>query len=284
VNKDVVDAMEIVVGDVRDAELMSSMLRDMDIVFHLAALITIPYSYKAAESFIDTNVRGTLNILNAARRAEVKKVLHTSTSEVYGSAQYVPIDEAHPLQPQSPYSASKIGADMMAMSYYLSFELPVTIVRPFNAYGPRQTPRAVIPTMILQCLENRETRKPIRIGNLDTRRDLTFVKDTVKGFIKIAEADKTDGEVINIGVGKDFAIREVLDAIFKQLGIVLPIEQEEERFRPEKSEVQRLCCDNTKIKTLCDWAPEYSLEDGLRLTIAWFRDNLHLFDADAYHI
>jgi NAD dependent epimerase/dehydratase len=284
VRRDIVDAMEIVVGDIRDAESIEPLLRHVDTVFHLAALISIPYSYKAGESFVETNIKGTLNVLNAARKGKVKKILHTSTSEVYGSARYVPMDESHPLQPQSPYAASKVGADMMALSYYLSFDLPVTIVRPFNAFGPRQTPRCVIPTIILQCLKNRETGKPIRLGNLDTRRDLTYVKDTVSGFLRIAEADKTDGEVLNIGVGKDFAIREVADIIFRLLGVDLPVEQEQQRLRPEKSEVERLCCDNRKIVRMCGWKPTYSLDEGLRLTIAWLEENLHLFDADIYSI
>lgn len=282
VDKEVFDELEIVFGDVRDKEHMMKTTEGIDVIFHLSSLISIPYSYDAARSFVDTNVGGALNILTSARANDVEKVLHTSTSEVYGSALYVPIDEKHPLQPQSPYSASKIGADMMALSFYHSFELPVAVVRPFNTYGPRQTPRAIIPTVILQCLRNKGEGKPIKLGTLDTRRDFNFVKDTVGGFIAIAESENGIGEVINIASGEDISIGELVEKIMKLMNIDLPVEQKDERIRPKASEVKRLLGTAEKAKSLCNWQPTTTFEEGLAETIQWFTKKGSKIDADRY--
>ena len=262
--------IDIFIGDVRDPHGVRKALKDIDIVFHLAALIGIPYSYHSPDAYIDTNVKGTLNVLQAARELGTSKVIVTSTSEVYGTAHYTPIDEKHPKQGQSPYSASKIGADFIAESFYRSFDLPVVIVRPFNTYGPRQSARAIIPTVITQALAG---YKEIKLGSLHPRRDLTFVKDTVSGFIAIAKAKNAIGEEINIAAQEETSIgdlaRKILDKVNPQAKIVT----DEIRIRPEKSEVQRLLGSNKKIGDLTGWKPSYNLDKGLDETIAWFKDD-----------
>ena len=278
--KEKVDKIEIFPGDIRDPYGIKSAMNGIDLVIHLAALISIPFSYIAPDCFVDTNIKGTLNILQAARLLKTKKVLVTSTSEVYGTAQYVPIDEKHPLQGQSPYSASKIGADMIAESFYRSFDLPVTIVRPFNTYGPRQSSRAVIPNIITQVLNN---KKEIRLGDLSPTRDFLFVKDTVSGFIAITESDNTIGETINIATQLEISIKELAHKIIKIINPEVKIIQEKERFRPDKSEVKRLLGSNEKIKNLVGWRPKYNLNQGLLETIEWYKrkENLRLYK---YHI
>lgn len=275
--------LEIVSGDVRDPNFCLTITKDIDTIFHLAALIAIPYSYVAPDSYIDTNVKGTLNICQAARINGCQKILHTSTSEVYGTAQYVPIDEKHPLQPQSPYSASKIGADAIAMSFYNAFNLPVTTVRPFNTYGPRQSARAVIPTIITQIASG---LKQIKLGDVTPTRDFNYVKDTCLGFIKIAESENTNGEVINIGSNREISIGNTLNLIKKIMGSDVEFITEEQRIRPEKSEVFRLWCDNTKIMKFTGFTPKYSIEDGLRETVSWFTkaENLKKYKTNIYNV
>jgi NAD dependent epimerase/dehydratase len=267
------DKIEIVTGDVRDPHFCMGLTKDIDVVFHLAALIPIPYSYLAPSSYVDTNVAGTLNMCQAARSNNVQKILVTSTSEVYGTAQYVPIDEKHPLQPQSPYSATKIGADALAMSFYNAFSLPVTIMRPFNTYGPRQSARAIIPTIITQIASGQPT---IKLGNLSPTRDLNFVEDTCDGMIALAESEKTVGQTVNIGSGQEVTMREVFETIKSILKSDITLEEDPERIRPTKSEVQRLLCDNTKIKELTGYTPKHSLVEGLTITAEWFKDPQHL--------
>lgn len=274
--------LEIVSGDVRDGHFCREIVRGVDVIFHLAALIAIPYSYIAPESYIDTNVKGTLNICLAAREEGVGKLLVTSTSEVYGTARYVPIDESHPKQPQSPYSASKIGADAIALSFYNSFGLPVTIVRPFNTYGPRQSARAFIPTIITQIAGgNRE----IKVGDLRPTRDFNYVADSVAGFIAIAEAEGTEGKEINIATGKDYSMETTLGMIAEIMGADVKWVRDAERIRPANSEVFRLCGDNTLIESLTDWRPHYDLEKGLRETISWFTnpENLKKYKGNIYN-
>jgi NAD dependent epimerase/dehydratase len=272
--------MHIICADIREADLLKSTLKDIDIVFHLAALIAIPYSYVSPSSYIKTNIEGTLNLLQAARDHGVEKFLHTSTSEVYGTALYTPIDEKHPLQGQSPYSASKIGADMIAESFHRSFDLPVTTVRPFNTYGPRQSLRAIIPTMILQMLNSNK----IRLGSLQPIRDFTYVTDTVEGFIKAAETDEIDGEVINIGSANGISIGKLAEKLMKMMNKKITIESEEKRVRPSKSEVNQLICNNNKAKELIDWQPKMSLDEGLEKTINWFKANAGEYKSDIYNI
>jgi NAD dependent epimerase/dehydratase len=267
------DKIEIVTGDVRDPHFCEGLCKDIDIVFHLAALIPIPYSYLAPSSFVDTNVTGTLNMCHAARAHNVKKILVTSTSEVYGTAEYVPIDEKHPLQPQSPYSATKIGADAIAMSFYNAFSLPVTVMRPFNTYGPRQSARAIIPTIITQIASGQST---IKLGNMSPTRDLNFVEDTCSGMIALAESDKTVGETVNIGSGQEVSMREMFGMIKKIMNSDVVLEEDAARIRPAKSEVERLLCDNTKIKELTGYTPKHSLVEGLTITAEWFKDPQHL--------
>ncbi|MCW5624031.1 MAG: NAD-dependent 4,6-dehydratase LegB [Burkholderiales bacterium] len=275
--------MEIVMGDVRDPVQMRTLAQGVDTVFHLAALIAIPYSYQAPISYIDTNVQGTLNVLQAALDAGVSRVIQTSTSEVYGTARYVPIDERHPLQAQSPYSATKIGADALAFSYYSSFQLPVVIARPFNTYGPRQSARAVIPTVISQLLSGR-TR--IRLGSLSPTRDFNFVLDTCAGFVALAQCDEATGKTVNIGSGTEISIGATVQLIARLMQLEVEIECDEQRLRPENSEVERLVCDNTLIRTLTGFVPRYSLADGLSATITWLRDpvNLARYKADIYNV
>ena len=275
------DNLDITTGDIIDFGVVKKAVKNCDIVFHLAALIGIPYSYHAPESYVTTNIKGTLNILQASVEEGVEKIVHTSTSEVYGTAKYVPIDENHPLQGQSPYSASKIGADMIAQSYFLSFNAPVAIIRPFNTFGPRQSARAVIPTIISQGLSAQE----INLGSLSPVRDLTYVKDTVNGFIKVAESDKSIGEVINIGNGKGITIGELAKKILNLMDCPdTPIYADEGRIRPEKSEVMQLICDNSKAKSMIGWSPEYSLDQGLKETIHWIRQNRHIFKSGNYNL
>ncbi len=280
---DCLDDIEVISGDVRDPHFCREITREVDVVFLLAALIAIPYSYIAPDSYVDTNVKGTLNICQAAKENGCERVIHTSTSEVYGTAQYVPIDEKHPLQPQSPYSASKIGADHMAMSFYLAFELPVTVARPFNTYGPRQSARAVIPTIIGQIANG---KKQIKLGDLTPTRDFNYVLDTCNGFMALAQSDKTIGEVVNIGSGFEISVADTLDLIKKIMNSDVQFITDEQRLRPKDSEVFRLCCDNTKINQLTGFKPDYSLEQGLTKTIEWFTDpgNLSRYKTDIYNV
>jgi NAD dependent epimerase/dehydratase len=275
--------LEIISGDIRDPNFCRNIMKDVDIIFHLAALIAIPYSYIAPTSYIDTNIKGTLNICQAARDYNVKRIIHTSTSEVYGSAKYVPIDENHPLQAQSPYSASKIAADAIAMSYYYSFNLPVTIARPFNTYGPRQSARAIIPTIITQIASG---SKLIRLGDLSPTRDFNYIEDTCNGFIAIAESDNTNGETINIGSNTEVSVSHSLKLIKELMNSDVEFKSEEKRFRPEKSEVIRLRCDNSKIIKLTGFKNEYDLRSGLLKTISWFSNpvNLVKYKANIYNV
>lgn len=265
--------IEVVTGDVRDPHFCRKLLKDIDVVFNLAALIAIPYSYAAPDSYIDTNVKGALNICQAALELGVQRVVQTSTSEVYGTARYVPIDEAHPLQPQSPYSASKIGADAVALSFFHAFKLPVVIARPFNTYGPRQSARAVIPTIISQIAAG---AREIHLGDLRPTRDFNYVSDTCRGLISLAECDQALGEAVNIGSNYEVSIGELFAAIRDLMGSDVQIAREDERLRPPGSEVMRLWCDNAKIRRLTGFEPEVPLPEGLRRTIAWFQDPAHL--------
>ena len=282
-SKDKLKNIDVVTGDIRDPNGVRKSMEDIDIVFHLAALIAIPFSYYSPDSYIDTNVKGTLNVLQAARGLGTAKVLVTSTSEVYGTAQYVPIDEKHPLQGQSPYSASKIGADKIAESFFRSFALPVTIVRPFNTYGPRQSARAVIPTIITQLLAG---AKEIKLGDTTPTRDLNYCKDTAAGFIAIAESDKAVGEEINIATQQEISVGELAQKIIDQINPSAKIVTDSERVRPEKSEVRRLLGANEKILRLTSWKPAHSLDEGLRETIEWFRkpENLKRYKHDIYNL
>lgn len=275
--------LKIVCGDVRDPHFCKEITKNIDVVFHLAALIAIPYSYVAPDSYVDTNVKGTLNICQASKENGVKRVIHTSTSEVYGTAQYVPIDEKHPLQPQSPYSASKIGADAMAMSFYNAFNLPLTIARPFNTYGPRQSARAVIPTIITQIANG---VKKIKLGDVAPTRDFNYVKDTCKGYIMLAESEATIGETVNIGSNFEITVGDTLNLIKKIMQSDVEFITDQQRIRPEKSEVFRLWCDNTKINTLTGFKPDYTIEAGLKETIQWFvkPENLKKYKAGIYNV
>ncbi len=266
--KDVLKKIEVFPGDVRDPNGVRQAVQGIDVVFHLAALIGIPFSYHSPDSYVDTNIKGTLNVLQAALREECRRVLITSTSEVYGTAQYVPIDERHPFQGQSPYSASKIGADRIAESFWRSFDMPVTIVRPFNTYGPRQSARAIIPTIITQILSG---EKAIHLGSLEPTRDLNYVADVVDGFLKIAEAKKTIGEEINIASQKEISMGDLALEIIVMMGSKAKIVCDQERKRPVKSEVERLLGCNKKILEMTEWKPTTSLDQGLKKTIAWFR-------------
>lgn len=278
---DVMSQVEVYTGDVRDSNAVRCAMKGMDAVLHLAALIAIPYSYYAPDAYVDTNIKGTLNVLQAARDCETSRVLVTSTSEVYGTAQYVPIDEKHPFQGQSPYSATKIGADRLAESFYRSFELPVTIVRPFNAFGPRQSARAVIPTLITQLLSGRTS---IKLGSLTPTRDFNYVKDTARGFVSILESDNTVGEEINIATQREISIGELANELIRQIQPSATIVCDEQRIRPKNSEVERLLGSNEKIRRLTGWVPQYSLEDGLSETIAWVRDNMDKYKVDIYNV
>src|SRR3989339_1077717 len=277
----IIKEIEIVTGDIRDYDLLNSSLKDCDEVFHLAALIGIPYSYLSPLAYIRTNIEGTYNVLEASRLNNLRKVIITSTSETYGSARYVPIDEKHPLVGQSPYSASKIAADQLAISYYRSFNLPVKIVRPFNTYGPRQSARAIIPSVIAQLLNGNEQ---IKLGNLSPTRDLTFVKDTCKGFVEIFSSDKLFGEITNIGMSNEISIGGLVKKISSLTGKEVEIITEEERIRPDKSEVERLYCSNKKLLENTNWMPDYSLDKGLIETIEWIKNNLSGYKHDIYNV
>ncbi len=273
--------VEIIAGDIRDMDGIRHGIVGCDAVFHLAALIGIPYSYVSPLAYIKTNVEGTYNVLEAARDLGIERVAHTSTSEIYGTAQYVPIDEKHPVNPQSPYAATKSAADQMALAYRRSFDLPVTVIRPFNTYGPRQSARAVIPTIISQ-LSAGKTR--IKLGNTVPTRDLNFVADTVSGFIQAGLHRSTVGEVINLGTGKEISIGDLAQKIASIMGRELEIEQDEARLRPEKSEVERLCSDASKAKSLAGWEPKVSLVEGLEKTIDWIADNRNRYKEGIYNI
>lgn len=273
-------ALEVVSGDIRDPFFVDRIVQGTEVVFHLSSLIAIPYSYVAPHSYVETNVNGALNVLEAARRHAVARVVHTSTSETYGTALYTPIDEKHPLQGQSPYSASKIAADKLAESYHRSFDVPVATIRPFNTFGPRQSARAVIPTIISQAL----TRDRIELGSLTPVRDLTFVKDTVRGFLRVAEAPEAVGDLINVGHGFGVTIGELVERIQKILGTNLPVKTAEERVRPEKSEVFTLIADRSKAERLLGWRPEVSLDDGLRAVIEFVRAHPERFKANIYNV
>ncbi|GAB4292421.1 MAG: NAD-dependent 4,6-dehydratase LegB [Myxococcota bacterium] len=275
------DKIEVISGDIRDFDSVYNALKGCDKVFHLAALIGIPYSYVSPNAYIKTNIEGTYNVLQAARELGLKEVLITSTSETYGTAQYVPIDESHPKVGQSPYSATKIGADQLAESYFRSFSLPVKIVRPFNTYGPRQSTRAIIPTIITQILSG---KKRLELGNLHPTRDLTFVRDTAEGFLEIANLNYRYGEVFNIGMNEEISIGDLAGLIAKLMGAKVKFRVEAERVRPKKSEVERLRCDNSKILKLTCWKPKYTLERGLLETIEWLKSNLHLYKPDVYGV
>lgn len=282
-DKNKLSKIEIFSGDIRDPNGVKEAMKGIDIVFHLAALIAIPFSYHSPDSYVDTNIKGTLNVLQAARDLKTKRILITSTSEVYGTAKYVPIDENHPYQGQSPYSATKIGADRLAESFYRSFNMPITIVRPFNTYGPRQSSRAVIPTIITQLL-NGETE--IKLGALTPTRDFNYVKDTVKGFIEIAKSENTIGEEINIATCSEISIEKLALEIINQINPKAKIVCDEKRLRPDKSEVNRLLGCNKKIKKLTNWSPEYSFEEGIKETIEWFKNEevLKKYKLDIYNI
>lgn len=273
--------MEVILGDVRDYDSISKAMKGCKTVFHLAALIGIPYSYISPLAYIRTNVEGTYNVLEAAKQLDLDQVLITSTSETYGTAQYTPIDENHPLVGQSPYSASKIAADQLAISYYRSFDLPVKIVRPFNTFGPRQSARAVIPTIIAQCiLGNGE----VKLGNLDPTRDLTFVKDTCSAFLEIYRSENFLGEVTNVGMNSEVSIGELVKEIMKIMVVDLPVVSEEKRIRPGNSEVERLVCNNKKLLNGSSWKPEYDLNQGLSEAINWLIENIQTYKAELYHI
>jgi NAD dependent epimerase/dehydratase len=276
---ELVEKVELVHGDITDPYYVKQVTKDVDVVFHLAALIGIPYSYIAPEQYVNVNIKGTLNVLQAALENGVDKVVHTSTSETYGTAIYTPIDESHPLQGQSPYSASKIGADKLAESYYLSFDMPVATIRPFNTFGPRQSARAVIPAIISQALVKDE----INVGSLNPVRDMTFIKDTVNGFIAVATSERSIGEVINVGTGKGHTIGDILSSILRMVGKEhIKVTEDVKRVRPVKSEVMELICDNSKAKKLVGWEPQYTLEEGLRLTVDWFKGHQNLYDTKGY--
>lgn len=284
---EITDSLEVFSGDIRDPFGVKQAMQGCDVVFHLAALIAIPYSYHSPATYVDTNINGTLNVVQAARDLGVSKVVHTSTSEVYGTARFVPITEEHPLQGQSPYSASKIGADQIALSYYSSFDTPVAVIRPFNTYGPRQSARAVIPTIITQIANGKRT---LKLGAVHPTRDFNYVSDTVRGFIAVAESDNSVGEVINIGSNFEVSIGDTVRMIAEVMGADVEIETDEVRLRPEKSEVERLWAENRKAQQLLGWAPEYAGLEGLRLglsqTAEWFSnpENLRNYKSDTYNI
>ena len=278
--KDMLNEIDVITGDLRDSDAVRKAMEDVEIVFHLGSLIAIPYSYVHPREAIETNIVGALNVLVAARENEVHKVVHTSTSEVYGTAQYVPIDEKHPLQGQSPYSASKIGADMMAESYYRAFGVAVAIIRPFNTFGPRQSARAVIPTIISQA----QTKDQVFLGSLHPTRDYTYVGDTVEGFLRVAESPNSVGEVINIGSNFEVSIGDIAQKIIALTGKNKEIVTNAERIRPDKSEVERLWCDNSKAKDLLGWEPKIGFDEGLRKTIEWVSNNINIYKPDRYNV
>ena len=280
-DKKVKDSIKVVTGDIREYDGMKRIIKGQEVVLHLAALIAIPYSYLSPMAYVRTNVEGTTNVLEACREYEVEKIVHTSTSETYGTALYVPIDEKHPMQGQSPYSASKIGADMMAESYFKSFNMPIATLRPFNTYGPRQSARAVIPTIISQILSG---KTEIKLGSLTPTRDFNFVLDTAEAFIKVAESERTIGEVINAGSNYEISIGDTVKKIISIIGKDVKILCDDQRIRPENSEVNRLWADNTKIKELTDWKPNYNIDRGLEATVEWVKNNMQHFKTDIYNV
>lgn len=275
--------IEILSGDIRDLSFCKSMTKNVEMIFHLAALIAIPYSYVASSSYVETNIKGTLNICQAAKENGISRLIHTSTSEVYGTAQYVPIDERHPLQPQSPYSATKIAADAMVLSYYNSFQIPITIARPFNIYGPRQSARAIIPTIITQIASG---KKEIKLGDVSPTRDFNYVEDCCRAFIMLAESKKTIGETLNIGSNYEISIADTLKLIKELMSSNVTFVNEEQRIRPEKSEVFRLWCDNKKISELVGYKPQVNIRDGLKKTIDWMirPENLKMYKPEIYNV
>ena len=277
------DKIEVLTGDIRDPHYCKFIAKDIDIIFHLAALIAIPYSYVAPDSYVDTNIKGTLNICQAAKEHGNIRVIHTSTSEVYGTAQYTPIDEEHPMQPQSPYSATKIAADAMAMSFYNAFNLPVTIARPFNTYGPRQSARAVIPSIIIQ-IANSATE--IKLGDITPTRDFNYVDDTCRGFIALAECDESIGQTVNIGSNSEISIGDTLNIIKELMDSDVKFILDSQRIRPEKSEVFRLCCDNSKIVRLTGFKSQVSIREGIQMTIDWIvkSDNMKYYKSEIYNV
>jgi NAD dependent epimerase/dehydratase len=277
---DVKAAIEVVTGDIADPFSVRHAARGIEIVYHLSSLIAIPYSYVAPQSYVQTNVQGAINVLQAAREEGVERVVHTSTSECYGTAQYVPIDEKHPLQGQSPYSASKVGADMLAESYWRSFELPVAIIRPFNTFGPRQSARAVIPTIISQALKG----GTIKLGSLSPTRDMNYVDNTVDGFLAVASHPAAVGQVINVGSGREISIGDLARLIVKLVGSQSEVVEDTQRIRPANSEVERLLCGNDKARSLLGWSPRVGLEEGLQRSIEWFRGHLDRYKTDIYNI
>ena len=279
--QDIKDSLEVFPADIRDPILVRKSVSDCDTVYHLAALIAIPYSYIAPASYVETNIMGTLNVLQACLEEGVSRVIHTSTSETYGTAQYVPIDENHPMVGQSPYSASKIAADKLVESYYCSFGLPVSTIRPFNTFGPRQSARAIIPTIISQALNGTEN---VRLGSLNPVRDLIYVEDTVQGFIAAAKSDNSVGQAINIGRGEGISIGDLAKLIRKVCNSTFNIVFDEQRERPAKSEVLKLVCDNTKARKVLEWHPEHSLREGLEKTVDWIRSNLRFYKWDVYNV
>jgi dTDP-glucose 4,6-dehydratase len=286
-DKQVRDSLEIFAGDVRDPHGVKRAASGCDVILHLAALIGIPYSYHSPDTYVDTNVKGTLNVVQAARELGLERVVHTSTSEVYGTARYVPIDEEHPLQGQSPYSATKIGADQIALSFYRSFGTPVSVIRPFNTFGPRQSARAIIPTAITQILAGKRT---LQLGSLHPTRDMTYVDDTAEGFIAVAESDLAVGSVVNLGTGFEISMGELVELIAETMGAKIEIETDDKRVRPEKSEVERLLADNSKALELTGWKPEYAgregLARGIEKTVEWFRSSAKpgLYKHDIYNV
>jgi dTDP-glucose 4,6-dehydratase len=281
--KVMLSSIKVFTGDIRDPHGVKKAMEHAEVVFHLAALIGIPYSYHSPDTYVDTNVKGTLNILQSARELNVERIIHTSTSEVYGTAQFVPITEEHPINPQSPYAATKAGADFLALTFYRSFQTPVVIIRPFNTYGPRQSARAVVPTIITQILAG---QKVIKLGSINPTRDLNFVKDTVRGFILAAESETGTGEVIQIGSGQEKSIGELALKVAEIMGVSISVVSEEERIRPEKSEVERLLADSGKAKKMIHWEPLFSLEQGLTETIHWFsqKEHLNIYKTNTYNI
>jgi NAD dependent epimerase/dehydratase len=277
---EILEQVEVLPGDIRDHEFVRKLTKDTEIGFHLAALISIPYSYDAPGAYVDTNITGTLNVLQAVRQTGIERLICTSTSEVYGTAQYVPIDEKHPLQGQSPYSATKIGADQIAESFYRSFNLPVVILRPFNTYGPRQSMRAIIPTLLMQGLSGTE----VSVGNLTPTRDFNYVLDTVQGFLRAGMTPEAEGQVINVGTGKEISIQDLVVKVENLIGKKLKIVQAEERFRPEKSEVFRLCADIEKARAILKYEPQYNLDEGLKLTLEWCQTQQQNRKVTLYHV
>ena len=279
--QDLGEDIEIVAGDVRDGDRVLHAVEGCEVVLHLAALIGIPYSYEAPESYVQTNVVGSYNVLNAAKRAGIERMIQTSTSEVYGTARRVPIDEGHPLQPQSPYSASKIGADMLALSFHHSFGLPVSVMRPFNTYGPRQSTRAVIPTVLTQLLGGSEV---IRVGATAPTRDFNFVTDTVRAFLAVAESDRAVGQVVNVGSGREISVGDLIGLLSELTGRTVEVVSDVDRLRPKASEVERLLCDNTRVREWTGWRPEVPLEEGLRRTAEWMAENPGPVPTSKYHV